>query len=143
MSRPSTTAPCVPIAERCTWMSCSRTAGTALTALTAAVGVLRGGGLVAVFPEGTRTSGEVAAAQGGAAWLARTAGAVVLPVVCRGTARPPGCGRRWRPQVDVLVGEPLALPSGGGRAGLTEATEVVRVALVRMISELDEVRRRT
>jgi 1-acyl-sn-glycerol-3-phosphate acyltransferase len=45
--------------------------------LMAAVAVLRAGGLVGVFPEGTRGSGEVAAAQHGAAWLARTTGAVV------------------------------------------------------------------
>jgi 1-acyl-sn-glycerol-3-phosphate acyltransferase len=105
--------------------------------------VLRGGGLVAVFPEGTRTDGEVAAAQHGAAWLARAGGAVVLPVVCRGTRRPDGRGRRFRPRVDVLVGEPLTLPAGGGRAGLAAATETVRVALIRLVADLDELRRTT
>ncbi|MGQ0573808.1 MAG: lysophospholipid acyltransferase family protein [Pseudonocardia sp.] len=109
--------------------------------LTAAVAVLRTGGLVGVFPEGTRGSGDVTAAQHGAAWLARTTGAVVLPVVCRGARRPGG--RRWRPRVDVLVGEPLVLPAGGGRAGLTTATETVRAALAGLVVELDEVRSRT
>ncbi|MGI9000733.1 MAG: lysophospholipid acyltransferase family protein [Pseudonocardia sp.] len=108
--------------------------------LLAAVAVLRAGGLVAVFPEGTRGVGEVAAAQHGAAWLARTTGAVVLPVVCRGTRRPDGAGRRWRPRVDVLVGEPVPIPPGGGRAGLAAATETVRVALAGMVRELDDVR---
>jgi 1-acyl-sn-glycerol-3-phosphate acyltransferase len=108
--------------------------------LTAAMEVLRGGGLVGVFPEGTRGSGEVAAAQHGAAWLARTSGAVVLPVVCRGTRRPTGSRRRWRPRVDVVVGEPLSIPAGGGRAGLAAATETVRAALAGMVRELDEVR---
>jgi 1-acyl-sn-glycerol-3-phosphate acyltransferase len=108
--------------------------------LTAAMEVLRGGGLVGVFPEGTRGSGEVAAAQHGAAWLARTSGAVVLPVVCRGTRRPTGSRRRWRPRVDVVVGEPLSIPAGGGRAGLAVATETVRAALAGMVRELDEVR---
>jgi 1-acyl-sn-glycerol-3-phosphate acyltransferase len=111
--------------------------------LTQALAVLRGGGLVAVFPEGTRTDGEVAAAQHGAAWLARAGGAVVLPVVCRGTRRPEGRGRRFRPRVDVLVGEPLTLPTGGGRAGLAAATETVRVALIRLVADLDELRRTT
>lgn len=110
--------------------------------LMAAVGVLRGGGLVAVFPEGTRGSGDVAAAQHGAAWLARSGGAVVVPVVCRGTRRPGGGGRRWRPHVDVLVGEPLNVPAGGGRTGLTAATETVRAALAGMVRELDELRAR-
>lgn len=112
-------------------------------ALTVAVDVLRAGGLIGVFPEGTRGSGEVVAAQHGAAWLARTSGAAVLPVVCRGTRRRDGSGRRWRPQVDVLVGEPLTIPADGGRAGLTTATETVRAALAGMVRELDDVRSRT
>jgi 1-acyl-sn-glycerol-3-phosphate acyltransferase len=111
--------------------------------LTQALSVLRGGGLVAVFPEGTRTGGEVAAAQHGAAWLARTGGAVVLPVVCRGTRRPAGERRRLRPRVDVLVGEPLNLTTGSGRAGLAAATEIIRAGLVGLVADLDELRRTT
>jgi 1-acyl-sn-glycerol-3-phosphate acyltransferase len=108
--------------------------------LMAAIGVLRGDGLVGVFPEGTRGSGDVAAAEHGAAWLARTSGAAVLPVVSRGTRRPEGSGRRWRPRVDVVVGEPLAVPAGGGRAGLATATETLRAELAGMVHELDELR---
>ncbi len=106
--------------------------------LMAALGVLRAGGLVAVFPEGTRGEGDMAAAQHGAAWLARTSGAVVLPVVVRGTRR--AGSRRFRPRVDVLVGVPLGIPAGGGRAGLTAATETVRAALAGMVRELDAIR---
>lgn len=111
-------------------------------ALMAAVGVLKAGGLIGVFPEGTRGGGEVVAAQGGAAWLARMTGAVVVPVVCRGTRRPGG-RRRFRPRVDVLVGEPLGITPGGGRKGLADATETVRAVLAGMVRELDEVRSRT
>ena len=71
--------------------------------LRAAVGVLRGGGMVGVFPEGTRGAGDVAAAQHGAAWLARATGATVLPVVARGTRR--------------AAGRATAVPPAGGRAG--------------------------
>lgn len=111
--------------------------------LMAAVTVLRTGGLIGVFPEGTRGTGEVRAAQHGAAWLARTTGAAVLPVVCRGTRRPDGSGRRWRPRVDVLVGDTVEIGTDGGRAGLAAATETVRAALAGMVRELDEVRSST
>jgi 1-acyl-sn-glycerol-3-phosphate acyltransferase len=111
--------------------------------LTAAVAVLRSEGMIGVFPEGTRGAGEVTAAEHGAAWLARTSGARVLPVVIRGTRRPEGSGRRWRPRVDIVVGESLTVPAGGGRAGLAVATETVRAELARMVRELDEVRSRT
>jgi 1-acyl-sn-glycerol-3-phosphate acyltransferase len=111
--------------------------------LMAAVAVLRGHGLVGVFPEGTRGSGDVAAAEHGAAWLARTSGAAVLPVVSRGTRRIDGSGRRWRPRVDIVVGKPLTISAGGGRAGLVAATETVRAELATMVRELDDIRSRT
>jgi 1-acyl-sn-glycerol-3-phosphate acyltransferase len=108
--------------------------------LLAAARVLRGGGLVAVFPEGTRGTGDAASARNGAAWLARSTGAVVVPVVCRGTYRRAGASRRFRPRVDVLVGEPFEVNGERGKAGLATATEQVRVALVALIAELDGLR---
>jgi 1-acyl-sn-glycerol-3-phosphate acyltransferase len=110
------------------------------TPLVAAVEFLRGGGLIGVFPEGTRGSGDVLRAERGAAWLVRSTGAVVLPVVTRGTRRPQGSGRRFRPVVDVLVGEPIALSVPRGRSGLVSATEEIRVRLADLVRELDGVR---
>lgn len=107
------------------------------TPLMAAMRVLRAGGLVGVFPEGTRSDGAVTNAQHGAAWLARSTGARVLPVVSRGTQRPEGRRRRLLPKVDVLFGEPVTLPETKGRAGLTAATEQVRAELVELLGELD------
>jgi 1-acyl-sn-glycerol-3-phosphate acyltransferase len=109
-------------------------------ALMTAVRLLRDGGLVGVFPEGTRGSGDVAHAEQGAAWLVRATGAVVLPVATRGTLRPAGSGRRFRPKLDVLVGEPFALQVPRGRTGLTEATERIRSCLADLVRELDEQR---
>ena len=111
--------------------------------LLAALAVLRADGLIGGFPEGTRGTGEVRAAHHGAAWLARSSGSAVLPVACRGTRRPDRLRPRWRPPVDGLVGEPLSVPAGGGRAGLTAATETIRAALAGMVQELDEVRSNT
>jgi 1-acyl-sn-glycerol-3-phosphate acyltransferase len=103
------------------------------TALTSALSVLKAGGVVGIFPEGTRGEGDVASAQNGAAWLARVGGAVVLPVACRGTHQAKG----WRPRVDVLIGEPFHLPDGKGKAALGVATEQVRDRLATLVAELD------
>lgn len=108
--------------------------------LLAAQRVLRGGGMVAVFPEGTRGAGDAASARNGAAWLARSTDAVIVPVVCRGTRRPNGASRRFRPRVDVLVGEPFECNGERGRAGLAAATEQVRAALAALVAELDGLR---
>jgi 1-acyl-sn-glycerol-3-phosphate acyltransferase len=105
-----------------------------------AVGVLRAGGLVGIFPEGTRGNGDVANAEQGAAWLVRMTDAVVLPVATRGTYRPPGARRRFRPKLDVLVGEPFRLSVQRGRTGLVAATEEIRKHLADLVRELDEQR---
>jgi 1-acyl-sn-glycerol-3-phosphate acyltransferase len=110
--------------------------------LLTAVRLLRHEGVVVVFPEGTRGDGEVRDAQQGAAWLARTGGATILPVAIRGTRRPPGSRRRFRPRVDVLVGQPFAVPPGKGRAALATATHEVRNRLAALVTELDAIRRR-
>ncbi|OZM70846.1 1-acyl-sn-glycerol-3-phosphate acyltransferase [Amycolatopsis antarctica] len=106
--------------------------------LLTAVRVLRDGGLVGVFPEGTRGAGDVATAERGAAWLVRASGATVLPVATRGTLRPPGGSRRFRPEVDVLVGEPFTVEVGRGRTGLEEATERLRGELAALVRTLDK-----
>jgi 1-acyl-sn-glycerol-3-phosphate acyltransferase len=109
-------------------------------ALMAAVRVLRDGGVLGVFPEGTRGSGDVARAEQGAAWLVRSTGATVLPVATRGTLRPSGSGRRFRPKLDILVGEPFRPNVQRGRSGLGEATEEIRRRLADLVLELDEQR---
>lgn len=56
-----------------------------LSGVTRAIHLLRTGGVLAVFPEGRRTGGEVASAQRGAAYLAMVTGAPVIPVALLGT----------------------------------------------------------
>jgi 1-acyl-sn-glycerol-3-phosphate acyltransferase len=105
-----------------------------------AVRVLRAGGMVAVFPEGSRGSGDVRAAQFGAAWLVRSSGAVVVPVAVRGTQPPQDGKRRFRPRVDVLVDEPFPVNVGRGSTGLAEGTEQIRARLAETVARLDAVR---
>ncbi|NKQ54524.1 1-acyl-sn-glycerol-3-phosphate acyltransferase [Amycolatopsis sp. K13G38] len=100
--------------------------------------ILRDGGLVGVFPEGTRGEGDVASAERGAAFLLRGSDALVLPVAVRGTRRPADRQRRFRPRVDVLVGDPFPLEVGKGRAGLEAATEKLRAELAALVRTLDE-----
>lgn len=104
--------------------------------LMTAVSVLRAGGLIGVFPEGTRGSGDVSHAEQGAAWLVRMSGAVVLPVATRGTYQ----RRGFRPKLDILVGEPFGLNVQPGRSGLAAATEDIRKHLADLVRELDELR---
>lgn len=105
--------------------------------------ILADGGLVGVFPEGTRGAGDVAKAEAGAAWLLRRTDAVVVPVAVRGTRRPDDGKRRFRPRVDVLFGEPFRIEIGKGRTGLELATEELRGTLAALVRELDEQRART
>jgi 1-acyl-sn-glycerol-3-phosphate acyltransferase len=55
-----------------------------------ALRVLRDGGTIGVFPEGTRGAGEVDRVKPGAAYLAMAAGAPVVPLVFLGTRLPGG-----------------------------------------------------
>ncbi|ROP45615.1 lysophospholipid acyltransferase family protein [Pseudokineococcus lusitanus] len=104
-------------------------------ALVTAVQVLRRGGSVGVFPEGTRGRGDVASLQSGVTWLALQTGAPVVPVALLGT-RPAGRSTsslpRFRQHVHVVLGAPVHLTAPAGvprRTALAQATEDLRVAM--------------
>ena len=104
-------------------------------AIRRAVQVLRAGKMLAVFPEGVRTGGEVAWAKGGAAYLAMVSGAPIVPVAILGT-REPGQHKnqvpRLRRPIHVVYGEPFSLPRSPWprrKAVVAEWTEVVRERL--------------
>lgn len=105
-------------------------------ALATARSHLDAGGVIGIFPEGTRGTGDVATAQQGAAWLALRTGATIVPMALVGTAgrttsRLPRVGRN----LTVAFGEPFkltdetAVASVRGRQQLAAATEVVRSRL--------------
>ena len=78
-----------------------------LPAFDAAVPVLRSGGLVAVFPEGTRSpDGRLYRGRTGVVRLAHRAGVPIIPVGIRGTdrVRPPGARFPRRHPISVTFG---------------------------------------
>ncbi len=92
-------------------------------AITHALGVLRDGEPIVVFPEGTRRRGPaVADIQEGAAYLALRAGVPIVPVALGGSERamPRGSTLPRPTRVRILVGEaidPAAFLPGAGSGG--------------------------
>jgi 1-acyl-sn-glycerol-3-phosphate acyltransferase len=103
-----------------------------------ALAQLKSGGAIGIFPEGTRGGGDVTTVFAGAGWLAARAGAIVVPVALRGTARPEGRRkRRFKPEVHVLVGDPFEVLHGGGKTAVSAATEKIREQLAALVVTLD------
>ncbi|MFE7044750.1 lysophospholipid acyltransferase family protein [Streptomyces atratus] len=132
------------------------------TAITHALGVLENGGVLGIFPEGTRGEGDFASLRAGLAYFAVRSGAPIVPVAVLGSterrgrlisALPP-----LRSRVDVVFGDAFDAQDrarssdkgGDGRRGggsglrtrkvLDEAT--VRIQ-GRLTAHLDEARRFT
>ncbi|MGZ4445758.1 MAG: lysophospholipid acyltransferase family protein [Nocardioides sp.] len=81
-------------------------------AVKACLRVLRDGGAVGIYPEGTRGDGTLSSFHRGAAYAALVSGAPVVPVVMLGS-REPGAGTNALPPrggvVDMVFGAPVAL----------------------------------
>jgi 1-acyl-sn-glycerol-3-phosphate acyltransferase len=103
--------------------------------LLTALATLREGGLVGIFPEGTRGGGDVRRVRAGVAYLALRSGCPVVPVACLGTERVLARGRtlpRLRQPVTVAFGRPVAVAEPGTpatRQHITAAAEHVRLLL--------------
>lgn len=117
------------------------------TAVTRALGVLDDGGVLGIFPEGTRGEGDFAALRAGLAYFAVRGGAPIVPVAVLGSterrgrlikALPP-----LRSRVDVVFGDPFDAGDGSGRRtrrALDEATERIQKQLA---AHLENARRLT
>jgi len=110
-----------------------------VAAVRASLRILRAGGVVGVFPEGTRGDGMVRAAKPGVGYFALRTGAAVVPVACHGTQALKHRGLH-RPRVTFNIGTPLELgrvPEGRRvrRADVLAATERVRVTLAALVAD--------
>jgi len=112
------------------------------TALRRGLEVLAAGGVLGVFPEGTRGEGRLESVQHGIGYLALRAGCPVVPVVCLGTAAALPKGKvlpRFRAPVDVVFGPPFHIEVNGdprARSTIADAAEQVRGHL---LAHLDSV----
>ncbi|MBD3368347.1 MAG: 1-acyl-sn-glycerol-3-phosphate acyltransferase, partial [Candidatus Eisenbacteria bacterium] len=89
-------------------------------ALRRAVSVLERGGAMLMFPEGTRSrDGRLGKGRAGAAWVAATAGAVIVPVWITGSRDLAGAFRRKRLLL-VRYGRPIAPREDGDYRALAE-----------------------
>ncbi|MFI0981517.1 lysophospholipid acyltransferase family protein [Streptomyces sp. NPDC021093] len=98
-------------------------------AITEALDVLSGGGVLGIFPEGSRGEGDFASLRAGLAYFAVRSGAPIVPVAVLGSterksrlipALPP-----LRSRVDVVFGDAFQAGDGSGRRtrkALDEAT---------------------
>lgn len=116
--------------------------GTDRGAVTRALDVLGGGGVLGIFPEGTRGDGDFASLRAGLAYFALRGGAPIVPVAVLGsterrgrlvTALPPFRGR-----VDVVFGDAFDAGDGSGRrtrTALDEATVRIQDRLTRHLAD--------
>ena len=105
-------------------------------AITRALDVLKAGGVLGIFPEGTRGEGDFASLRAGLAYFAVRSGAPVVPVAVLGSSEKPGRLIRGLPplrsRVDVVFGDPFEAGDGSGRRtrkALDEATERIQKQL--------------
>jgi len=112
-------------------------------AIRTALRVLRDGGAVGVFPEGTRGDGELHRFHHGAAYLALVSGAPVVPVIFLGS-REPGGGINSTPtrggRIDLVFGPPVTLdarPWPRSKGMVRDASMLLRE---RLLETLDEAR---
>ncbi|MFD8231865.1 lysophospholipid acyltransferase family protein [Streptomyces sp. NPDC059696] len=117
------------------------------TAITRALGVLAEGGVLGIFPEGTRGEGDFASLRAGLAYFAVRSGAPIVPVAVLGSSDKPGRLIKALPplrsRVDVVFGEPFEAGDGSGRRtrkALDEATGRIQKQLA---AHLENARRLT
>jgi 1-acyl-sn-glycerol-3-phosphate acyltransferase len=102
-------------------------------ALAAAREVLEAGGVLGIYPEGTRSiDGRLYKGHTGVARLSMQCGAPVVPVAQIGTAEVQPIGAVWPKlfrRVEVRIGAPLRWPGGNDSGALRSFTDEIMVAI--------------
>jgi 1-acyl-sn-glycerol-3-phosphate acyltransferase len=116
-------------------------------AITRALGVLTDGGVLGIFPEGSRGEGDFASLRAGLAYFAVRSGAPIVPVAVLGSSEKSSRLAKGLPplrsRVDVVFGDPFEAGDGSGlrtRKALDEATTRIQKQLS---AHLDHARRLT
>ena len=111
----------------------------AQAALQAGLAVLGEGGVVGIYPEGTRSpDGRLYKGRTGVGWLALTSGAPVVPVAMHGTGGvlPPGAAVPRLVRIGVRFGPPVPLDAYRDQAGDPRARRGATDAIMHAIGEL-------
>ncbi|HEX2308324.1 MAG TPA: lysophospholipid acyltransferase family protein [Jatrophihabitantaceae bacterium] len=107
------------------------------------VELLRAGGVLGVFPEGTRGDGRVSHAKPGAGYFALRSGAVVVPVALHGTRQMVRRRSLRRPVVRMTAAAPMRFerwPDDAvlARRTVAEAAEDIRLRLAALVAEMTQ-----
>ncbi|MDG9713767.1 MULTISPECIES: lysophospholipid acyltransferase family protein [Streptomyces] len=117
------------------------------TAITRALGVLDNGGVLGIFPEGTRGEGDFASLRAGLAYFAVRSGAPIVPVAVLGSSDRRGRLIKELPplrsRVDVVFGEPFEAGDGSGRRTRTALDEATGRIQKQLAAHLENARRFT
>jgi 1-acyl-sn-glycerol-3-phosphate acyltransferase len=109
-------------------------------ALRLALGLLRDGQALLVFPEGTRTrDGRLGPGKAGIGMLAAQAGAPVVPVYVSGSARalPWGAGWRRPTPLTVAYGPPLIFARERGKTRYQAISDEIMAAIGRLQGDIE------
>jgi 1-acyl-sn-glycerol-3-phosphate acyltransferase len=107
--------------------------------LEAALGLLRGGALFGIYPEGTRSpDGRLYRGRTGIGWLALNSGVPVLPVAMIGTELilPPGHKVPRPGRVEIRIGSPLTFESYRGQPAGARQRRAVTDEVMQAIHKL-------
>ena len=109
-------------------------------AVRASLRVLRDGGTVGIFPEGSRGAGDLELFHRGAAYLAMVTGAPIVPVIMLGTRVPGGHTNSLPPRgsrIEIRYGEPIRIDTSPWPRTKTSVGEASRLLRERMLADLD------